>query len=358
MTTDKESPMPDNQAAWIPSRFGSTSIGPAPYPTPGPHEIAVRNRAVSINPIDAMPAVARTVILPWLRYPAVFGSDVAGEVVEIGTAVTRFTVGDRVLGHAVGVERNRNRAAEGAFQLVTILSDHMASPIPSFTSFEDAATLPLTLSTAACGLFEEDLLRLRLPSAAPAPEQATEPVVIWGASTNVGGNAVQLAVNAGYQVIAVASTQAHPRLLALGAHHVVDRHASDAVEQIADQIGERELAGSLAIGGGSAQACVRIARQHSGTRRVATASVGPAITVLRQLARRRGVTVGSIWGGTLKDNRVGPAIYADYLPQALANKTHRAPTTPVVVGEGLAALVKGTDSVRGGVSSAKVVVRL
>src|SRR5271165_3038924 len=52
---------------------------------------------------------------------SILGSDAAGEVVEAGSAVTRFRVGDRVLGQAVGVEKNRNAAAEGAFQTYTVL---------------------------------------------------------------------------------------------------------------------------------------------------------------------------------------------------------------------------------------------
>jgi NADPH:quinone reductase-like Zn-dependent oxidoreductase len=41
----------------------------------------------------------------------VLGSDVAGEVVEVGSAVTRFRTGDRVLGHAVGTDKNPNTSA-------------------------------------------------------------------------------------------------------------------------------------------------------------------------------------------------------------------------------------------------------
>ncbi len=54
----------------------------------------------------------------------------AGEVVEVGTAVTRFQVGDRVLGHAVGSDKQRNSAAEGAFQEYTVVLARMAAPIP------------------------------------------------------------------------------------------------------------------------------------------------------------------------------------------------------------------------------------
>lgn len=159
-----ETPVTSNQneAAWVRSRFWGLQPGPAPFTDPSAHEIVVRNRAVSTNPVDIAPAPVRALILPWLHYPAVLGSDIAGEVTSIGSGVSRFRPGDRVVGHALGVEKSHNQAAEGAFQRYTILQEHMTSAIPADMPFEDAATLPLTLSTAACGLFEKDLLGLRL----------------------------------------------------------------------------------------------------------------------------------------------------------------------------------------------------
>jgi NADPH:quinone reductase-like Zn-dependent oxidoreductase len=41
---------PDNAAAWLNTRPGRLEVGPAPYPTPGPHQMAVRNAAVAVNP--------------------------------------------------------------------------------------------------------------------------------------------------------------------------------------------------------------------------------------------------------------------------------------------------------------------
>ena len=130
--------------------------------------------------------------------------------------------------------------------------------------------------------------------------------------------------------------------------HIVDRHADDVVDCADDRLAGRALAGCLAINGGSARACVRIAEHTHATRRVATASVGPAMTLLGVAARRRGVTVRSIWGATLKDNFVGPAVYADYLSEALGNGTHRAPTTPKIVGNEINTVQTGFDTIRKG----------
>ena len=78
----------DNQALWLESRRGTLRVGPAPYPTPGHGEIVVRTRAVALNPVDAVPALARRFVYPWLRHPTVLGTDVAGEVV-LSTSTSR-----------------------------------------------------------------------------------------------------------------------------------------------------------------------------------------------------------------------------------------------------------------------------
>lgn len=60
----------------------------------------------------------------------------------MGSGVTRFKVGDRVLADAVGVHKKRNSASEGTFQEYTVVLAHMASPIPNSMSYESAAILP------------------------------------------------------------------------------------------------------------------------------------------------------------------------------------------------------------------------
>lgn len=77
------------------------------------------------------------------------GSDLASEVVAVGSDVTRFQVGDRVLAHAVGTDKDTNNPVEGAFQQYTVVLERMAAPIPHNLPFTHAAVLPLALSTAA-----------------------------------------------------------------------------------------------------------------------------------------------------------------------------------------------------------------
>jgi NADPH:quinone reductase-like Zn-dependent oxidoreductase len=139
----------------------------------------------------------------WLKHPSILGYDVAGEVVEVGKDVTRFQVGDRVIGFAVGTDEKVNDPAEGAFQEYMVLRPDLTSPIPNSLSYEAISVTPLGLSIVAAGLFQEDTLALHLPCLSPKPTGQT--LIVWGGSTSVGCNAIQLGVAAGYEVFTTCS---------------------------------------------------------------------------------------------------------------------------------------------------------
>lgn len=362
--------MPMNTAAWIGAKHAKLAVKPAPYTHPRENEIVVKNHAVAINPIDWIIQVAN--VFRWIKYPFVLGSDVAGEVVEVGKAITRFTVGERVLGHAVGTDKDRNNAAEGAFQTYTVLLAHMAAPIPRTMPYENAAVLPLALSTAACGLFQKDYLALHYPSAAPKPTGTT--LLVWGGATSVGSNAIQLAVAAGYEVITTASPRNFDYVKQLGASQVFDYHSPTVVEDVIAALKGKTIAGALAIGSGSAEPCADIVYACKGNKFIAMTS--PAVSfrsgmtcrvvlklvssnVSRQVkCRTRHIRTKFIFGTTLKDNEVGTIIYEDFLPQALADGRYVAAPEPYVIGTGLEYVQSGFDVQRAGVSAKKVVVSL
>ena len=372
--------MPENKALWINAKRGPFAVGPAPYTAPRADEIVVRVRAVAVNPFDRLQQTMGDIFTPWTPYPFVFGSDVAGEVVEVGEAVTRFRVGDRVVGFAAGSDKSRNRAAEGAFQHYVVLLAHMASPIPYALAFADAAVLPLGLSTAACGLFQKDFLAMNAPSATPTTTGKT--LLVWGGSTSVGSNAIQLAVAAGYDVIATASPHNFDYVKRLGAREAYDYNSKTVVADVVRGLLGREVAGALAVGLGSAAACVDVVGACEGKRFVAMATPAtsfddvpagrgrlsrliPAIArmltgtaALTLKARRRGVTTKMIWGGTLIANEVGPMIFEAFLPAALAEGRFVAAPPPKVVGTGLTEVPVALERQRRGVSAAKLVVTL
>jgi NADPH:quinone reductase-like Zn-dependent oxidoreductase len=372
--------MPDHQALWLATKRAPFTVGPAPYTAPRDDEIVVRVRAVAVNPFDRIMQTMGDMITPWIAYPFVVGSDIAGDVVEIGGQVTRFRVGDRVLGYAAGSDKRRNRAAEGAFQDYAVVLAHMAAPIPDAMSFEEAAVLPLGLSTAACGLFQPDFLAMDAPSAAPAPTGKT--LVVWGGSTSVGGNAIQLAVAAGYDVVTTASPKNFDYVKRLGAREAFDYRSKTAIPDIVAALRGREIVGALAISAGSAAACIDIVGACEGRRFVALATpaasfddvpagrgrlrrLAPAVVrmmagniALALKARKRGVRTKFIWGSDLIANAVGPMIFETFLPSALAESRYVAAPGPTVIGTGLDQIPVALERQRLGVSATKLVVTL
>ena len=372
--------MPANTAAWINARNARLEIGPAPYTPSGDDQLVIRNHAVAVNPLDWIIQVDGSLIYRWLNYPTVLGADVAGEVVEAGKAVTRFRAGDRVLGHAVGTDKDSNSAAEGAFQQYTVVLERMASPIPDTLPFEDAAVLPLGISTAASGLFQTDQLGLRHPSADARLTGQT--LLVWGGSTSVGSNAIQLAAAAGYEVITTASPRNFDYVRSLGASQVFDYNSPSVVPDIIAAFKGRTLAGAIAFGTNSAASCVRIVGACHGNRFVSIASppvsfagladasrgrlarprlllrLIAANVALQVRARFRRTRTKYIFGTSLKANEVSTVIYRDFLPDALAEGRYRAVPEPSVVGHGVQDFQQAMDIQQKGVSAAKVVVTL
>jgi hypothetical protein len=212
------------------------------------------------------------------------------------------------------------------------------------------------MSTAATGLFQQDQLGLAMPTLG-APERG-ETVLVWGGSTSVGANAIQLARNAGYRVVATASRRNFDYVSSLGAAGAVDYHDRDAVAQLTALIGDSPLAGALAIGAGSFGPTIELAGRLAGAEKVATAQPALLVSLHRGRAQRKGVELSAIWGGSLKNNEVGPGIYVDFLPAALTSGAYRASPEPLVVGEGLDQIPVGMTRLKNGVSAAKVVVTI
>ena len=177
---------PTNKAAWATGTKQPLSVREAPYTRPLPNEIVVKNGAVAINPVDWIKIDMGDMMFQWIKYPFVFGYDCAGEVVEVGSSVTRLKVGDRVVGNSCGMNNKINKSSHSAFQNYTVLMDHMTSAIPDTLSFEKAAVMPLGLSTAACGMFQQDQLGLEFPTIPRSKAANGKTLIVWGGSTSVG----------------------------------------------------------------------------------------------------------------------------------------------------------------------------
>lgn len=372
--------MPSNQAAWLTAKAAyPLEVNSAPYNLPAENQIVVKNGAVAINPLDwLLQTMMGGSIFPWLKYPFILGSDLAGEVVEVGKGVTRFKVGDRVLGHAVGTDKRSNESSEGAFQQYTVVRANLASPIPDSMPYTNACVLPLGVSTAACGLFQKDFLALQYPTLSTSRKPSGETLLVWGGSTSVGSNAIQLAVAAGYEVITTASPKNFDHVKSLGAARVFDYRSEMVVEDVIGALKNRQCAGAIAIGNGSIEPCIDIMAASKGRKFIAQASanlpdelptsaigmVPVGISYIWNSAsvwfrsKVKGVDTKFIWGSELMANEVSRVIYEDYLPAALAESEYIAVPEPQVVGNGLKYVQDALDLHRKGVSAKKVVVSL
>jgi NADPH:quinone reductase-like Zn-dependent oxidoreductase len=135
------------------------------------------------------------------------GLDVAGRVVDVGTAVTRFAVGDEVFG-----------IADGSLAEYAAASQDKLAHKPSNLSFEQAAASTVSGITALQAL--TDVGRVE-------PGQR---VLVVGASGGVGTFAVQLATALGATVDGVAGTPNVDMVRALGADRVIDHRHQDLTE--------------------------------------------------------------------------------------------------------------------------------
>jgi len=373
--------MPKNEAAWVVAQGKPLEVKDAPYTEPAAGEILVKNHAVAVNPVDWMIPYLGRLLFSWIRYPFVLGSDLAGEVVAVGSGVTEVKVGDRVLAMAAGFAKQRNRAAESAFQSYTIVLPRLTTIIPETMSYVDAAVIPLGVTTAACGLFQRDLLALELPTAKPKARDHW--VIIWGGATSVGCNAIQLAVSAGYSVVTTSSPKNFDYVKSLGATNAFDYSGKRVVRDIVAALKGKEVVGALAIGAGSTADCLDILAKCRGRRFVASCSAsvsfgdvgnGTRVTLpvllkilpfmlwsnlrTRRKSRRYKITEKFFDASSVIDNEIGPAIYRDYLGPALAASTFRSAPPPKVVGHGLRDIQAAFDIQRKGVSAAKIVVAL
>jgi NADPH:quinone reductase-like Zn-dependent oxidoreductase len=133
-----------------------------PSPEPGASQVVVRMCAASLNYRDVMVATDRYGRTP-IKYPLVPVSDGAGEVIRVGSSVTRFKPGDRVLGNFFqkwddGRFDSEKAASALGGAIDGVLAEEFAFeergcvPVPASLSYEEAATLPCAGLTAWMGL--------------------------------------------------------------------------------------------------------------------------------------------------------------------------------------------------------------
>lgn len=175
--------MSASRAAWLlEKRARPFKVDAMPMPQPKEREVLIRTHTIAINPVDA--GIQATGMI-WQDYPLVIGCDVAGEVVSVGSSVSNFKPGDRVIAL---LER-------GAFAEHCVQDVSLVAKLPDNVSYNEGAVVPLALITAAVSLFHPVNLALDLPSL--TPKSNGKIVVVWGGSSSVGACGLQMVKAAG-----------------------------------------------------------------------------------------------------------------------------------------------------------------
>jgi NADPH:quinone reductase-like Zn-dependent oxidoreductase len=191
-----------------------------PNPVPEDNEVLIRVHATTVSAGDAglrglkVPIPFRLPLrlfigyIRWVKHrPIILGQELAGEIEEVGNAVTRFKKGDQVSGWT--------GMSLGAYAEYKCLPERGVMTIkPSDMSYEEAATLAVGGLEAATFLRRGNI-------------QRGERVLIFGAGGSIGTFAVQIAKYFGAEVTGLDSTVKLDMLRSIGADHVIDYTKED-----------------------------------------------------------------------------------------------------------------------------------
>ncbi|MDQ3745565.1 MAG: NADPH:quinone reductase [Acidobacteriota bacterium] len=179
-------------------------------PRPAAGQVVVRVRAAGVNPVDTYIRSGDHAVKPPLPYTP--GLDAAGEVEAVGEGVARVRAGQRV--YIAG-------SLSGTYAELALCDESQVHSLPDGVSFAQGAGVSTPYATAYRALFQR------------AKGVPGETVFVHGASGGVGTAAVQIARAAGFKVVGTAGTEEGRKLAAeQGAHHVLDHHAPDYLEEL------------------------------------------------------------------------------------------------------------------------------
>ncbi|SNT58891.1 alcohol dehydrogenase [Bacillus sp. OK838] len=198
-----------------------------PMPKINNDEVLVEIYAASINPLDTKIRKGELKLLLKYKMPLILGNDFSGKIVEVGTSVTKFKVGDEVYG--------RPRANKmGTFtEYLSVYQEDIALK-PKNLSFEEAASIPLVGLTSYQAL--HDILRI----------EKGHKILIHAGSGGVGTFAIQLAKHMG-AFVATTASDGSDLVKTLGADEVINyktekfEHSIRDYDAVLDTIGGATL---------------------------------------------------------------------------------------------------------------------
>src|SRR5271169_1481605 len=218
--------------SWQLKKSGSENLHLIESPTPQPQagQILVRTKAVSLNYRDKL-VIEDKYPVPIL-YLLVPGSDMAGEVVAVGSGVSRLKAGDQVISlfrpkwlrgvpSPEAMRENLGGPLPGVLAEYVLLSEEGALTYPDYLTPAEASTLPVAAMTAWVALFKHGNLK------------PGETVLLQG-SGGVSLFALQLAVAHGARVLVTSRSPGKiARLKQLGAAEVIDTSANATWDETA-----------------------------------------------------------------------------------------------------------------------------
>ena len=270
-----------------------------PDPQPRKDQVLVRVKACSLNHLDVWVRKG----LPGVKLPHILGSDIAGEIAEVGEYVSGFTTGQRVLvapmhfcGHCVkclaGLQNQcreftvlGNGVDGGNCELIAVPAANVI-PIPDGLDFNQAASVPLVFVTA---------WHMLVGLAAVRPGQT---VLVLGASSGVGIAAIQIARLFRCRVIATAGDEVKlEKGRALGADFGINHYKQKISEEVR-KITNKEGVDIVVEHVGAATWDESLRSLKSGGKLVTCgATTGPSVALdLRHLFARQLTLLGSYMG--------------------------------------------------------------
>lgn len=284
---------------------------PAP-PAPAAGEVQIRVRAVALNHIDVWGW--RGMAFAKRKLPLVVGAEAAGEIAAVGSDVSGFNPGDRVVMYGAltcGVCRacreGRDNLCEDVKGLMGFNVDGFARelvnlparlviPVPAGVDFRDAACAPIAFSTVEHMLFDNAKL------------EPGETILVHAGGSGIGTVAIQMAKALGCTVITTVGDDAKAeKARALGADHVINyrsdrfEHAvrkltnKKGVDVVFEHVGADTFPGSL------------LALKRGGRLVTCGATSGPTVTLnLMQLFQQQYRIFGS-FGAAIRNVRDGLA---------------------------------------------------
>ena len=158
----------------------------------------------------------------------IIGLDIAGEILEVGTGVTGWKKGDRVLVNPLNKKKGlMGEMMHGGLAEKCLVSADQLIKMPDNVSFEQAASLPVAYGTAHRMIITHNTIK------------KGDKVLVLGASGGVGTGCVLLAKMLGAEVIACASSADKiQRLKDLGADHVINYKETDFSKWAVEKFGK------------------------------------------------------------------------------------------------------------------------